>query len=91
MQATKHCFRTDLFEDSQDSLFFTDREQLAQDIAYGCFIPRTVHECEEPSICNDVTKDIAQRVYELLGGDQSDWNLRSWLQLNGAMHIGRAA
>jgi len=89
MNATRHTFITDLFEMDQPCKFdFRTLEEVAQDIASGSFLPHTVHECEEPSICNDVTADVAQRVRDLCEGEyRQHWNLLNWLQKNGAVSI----
>ena len=84
--ATEHTFVTDLFDaDCSMKFNFASLEECAQDIANGSFLPRTIHECEEPSICVDRTADVAQLVRDLRPDYRDNYRLLNWLQVNGAV------
>ncbi len=84
--ATLHTFIFDLFEAESDYGFkFDSIEACAKIIASGELPPpEAIHECEQPSVCSDVTSSVAERVRDLCQGEYS-WRLLNWLQVNGAV------
>lgn len=89
-------FITDLFIAGEHFSFATMDEVVDAIFESGGLIS-SVHECEAPSICNDVTEEVAWRVCEALrvnGEELSSWQrdfIEQNIGLEAALAFPRAA
>ncbi len=84
-------FITDLFTGTEHQSFSTLDEVVDAIFESGGLIG-TVHECEAPSICNEVTSDVAWAVSEALaanGEPLSGWQ-RDYIEQHCGMTAARA-
>ena len=83
-------FITDLFTGKEHFSFATMDEVVDAIFESGGLIS-TVHECEAPSICNDVTSDVAWAVCEALDHSEplDGWR-RDYIEQHCGMNAARA-
>ncbi|HDA7126278.1 TPA: hypothetical protein O5T86_001282 [Staphylococcus aureus] len=83
-------FITDLFT-SNEHYSFSSIDEAVEAIFASSGLINTVHECEAPSICNDVTEAVAWAFAEALDHSEplSDWQ-RDYIEQNLGIMAARA-
>lgn len=81
-------FITDLFT-SNEHYSFSSIDEAVEAIFASSGLINTVHECEAPSICNDVTNDVAWEVSERLAANGEP--LTGWQRDFIEQHCGMVA